>query len=49
MAYEDLIVQVGIGGFGMYLMYKLASDKMGTLEQTQEKILLIVDKILGKL
>lgn len=49
MAYEDLIVQFGIGGFGMFLMYKLASNKMGSLESTQERILLILDKILGKL
>jgi hypothetical protein len=49
MVLEDMAVQLGVGGFGMFLMYRLASNKMGNLEQTQEKILLILDKILSKL
>ena len=49
MAYEDLVIQFGIGGFGMYLMFRLADTKLNSLGETQERILVILDKILGKL
>ncbi|MDP7260873.1 MAG: hypothetical protein QGI80_02805 [archaeon] len=49
MALEELVVQFGVGGLGMYLMFRLADTKLNSLGETQERILLILDKILGKL
>ena len=49
MALEEMAVQLGVGGFGMFLMYRLASNRIEQLGETQERILLILDKILGKL